>query len=333
MAPGTAGALKSSILNVPPTPPTIRLLVMNLSFEVLQALDAIDRTGTFASAAETLHRVPSSLSYLVQKLELDLGVKLFDRTGRRATLTHAGRVVVEEGRRLLEAAEDLECKARRIQHGWESELRIAVDEIIPFDLIWPHVSEFYKLKLDTRLHLSTEVLGGSWDALLTRRADLIVGAAGDPPQIPHLVAKPIGSLRHVFVVAPDHPLAVMPEPLTLDVVARHRAVAIGDTSRKLAPRTIALAANQEVLTVPTLEAKLAAQIKGLAAGTIPECLAIEPMNRGELVKKEVLGMRELTHFYLAWRDDESGKALQWWVEQLDRPDLIDDVARQRALQG
>src|SRR5207253_2493375 len=83
-----------------PTPPTIRLLVMNLSFEVLQALDAIDRTGTFASAAETLHRVPSSLSYLVQKLELDLGVKLFDRTGRRATLTHAGRVVVEEGRRL-----------------------------------------------------------------------------------------------------------------------------------------------------------------------------------------------------------------------------------------
>lgn len=306
---------------------------MNLSFEVLQVLDAIDRTGTFASAAEKLHKVPSSLSYLVQKLELDLGVKLFDRSGRRAIPTHAGRVVVEEGRRLLEAAEDLECKARRIQHGWEAELHVAIDGIIPFDFLWDHVAAFYELKLDTRLHLSKEVLGGSWDALLTRRADLVVGAAGDPPPIPNLIAKPIGSLRHVFVVAPDHPLASVPGPLTLDTVARHRAVAIGDTSRKLAPRTIALAANQEVMTVPTLEAKLAAQIRGLAAGTIPECLAAEPLSRGELVQKEVVGMRDVTHFYLAWRGDETGKALCWWVDQLDRPDLIDDVAQQRTLHG
>lgn len=306
---------------------------MNLSFEVLQVLDAIDRTGTFASAAETLHKVPSSLTYLVQKLELDLGVKLFDRSGRRAMLTHAGRVVVEEGRRLLQAAEDLECKARRIQHGWETELHVAIDEIIPFDLLWDHVSDFYKLKLDTRLHLSKEVLGGSWDALLTRRADLVVGAAGDPPAIPNLTAKPIGSLKHVFVVAPDHPLASIPGPLTQDQVAKYRVVAIGDTSRKLAPRTIAIAENQEVMTVPTLEAKLAAQIRGLAAGTIPECLAAEPLSRGELVQKEVIGMRHTTHFYLAWRGDETGKALRWWVEQLDRPDLIDQVAQQRMMHG
>ncbi|WP_144109877.1 LysR family transcriptional regulator [Paraburkholderia sp. BCC1886] len=306
---------------------------MNLSFEVLQVLDAIDRTGTFTSAAETLHKVPSSLSYLVQKLESDLDVKLFDRSGRRAVLTHAGRVVVEEGRRLLEAAEDLECKAKRIQHGWESELRVAVDEIIPFDLLWDHVDAFYKLKLDTRLHLSKEVLGGSWDALLTRRADLVVGAAGEPPAIPNLVAKPIGTLRHVFVVAPHHPLASMPGPLTQDVVSQHRAVAICDTSRKLAPRTIAIGVNQEVMTVPTLEAKLAAQIKGLAAGTIPECLAVEPLSRGELVQKEVIGMRDVTQFYLAWRGDETGKALRWWVDALNRPDLIDDVAQQRMVTG
>jgi hypothetical protein len=46
------------------------------------------------------------------------------------------------------------------------------------------VDAFYKLQMDTRLNLSKEVLGGSWDALLTRRADLVVGAAGEPPQIP-----------------------------------------------------------------------------------------------------------------------------------------------------
>ncbi|MGF6574824.1 DNA-binding transcriptional LysR family regulator [Paraburkholderia sp. GAS333] len=146
-----------------------------------------------------------------------------------------------------------------------------------------------------------------------------------------LVAKPIGSLRHVFVAAPGHPLASVPGPLTLDQVAPYRAVAIGDTSRKLAPRAIALEAKQEVLIVPTLEAKLAAQIKGFGVGTIPECLAAEPLCRGELVQKEVVGMRDVTHFFLAWRGNETEKALRWWVEQLDRPDLIDTVTQQRML--
>ena len=64
---------------------------MKLSFEALEALDAIDRTGTFAEAAELLHRVPSALTYLVQKLESDLGVALFDRSGR-LRLNDAGRL-------------------------------------------------------------------------------------------------------------------------------------------------------------------------------------------------------------------------------------------------
>jgi DNA-binding transcriptional LysR family regulator len=306
---------------------------MKLSFEVLQVLDAVDRTGTFSKAAETLHRVPSALTYLVQKLEEDLGVELFDRTNRRAQLTHTGRVVVEEGRRLLRAADDLERKAKRIQQGWEAELRVAIDEIIPFDFLWDHVSGFYDLHMDTKLFLSKEVLGGSWDALITRRADLIVGAAGDPPHIPNLIARPIGSLHHVFVVEPNHPLASMPEPLSLEAVAQYRAVAIGDTSRELSPRSIAIAPDQEVLTVPTLDAKLTAQLRGIAAGTIPECLAAGAISRGKLIRKKVTGMREVTQFYLAWRKDEAGSALRWWVEQLDHPDLIVKVAQRLLLRS
>ena len=296
---------------------------MKLSFEALEALDAIDRTGTFAEAAELLHRVPSSLTYLVQKLESDLEVVLFDRTGRRARLTHAGRVVVEEGRHLLYAAEQLEQKAQRIQEGWESELRICIDEILPLDALWSYVSAFYDLKMDTRLRLTREVLGGTWDALITRRADLLVGAAGEPPQLPHLVARPVGALRHVFVVAPDHPLARLPEPLTADLVARYRGAVISDTSRELKPRSVATDTTQESIALPTLAAKLAAQCAGIAVGSVPECLAARPIAEGKLVAKRVAGMREITHCYVAWREDETGRALRWWVEQLDQPDLID----------
>lgn len=295
---------------------------MKLSFEVLEALDAIDRTGTFAEAAELLHRVPSSLSYLVQKLESDLDVVLFDRSGRRAKLTQAGRVVVEEGRRLLYTAEQLELKARRIQSGWETELRICIDEILPFSALWPHVHAFYGMNMDTRLRLSTEVLGGSWDALITRRADLVVGAAGEPPHLPNVIARRIGEVRHVFAVAPGHPLASRPGPLTMADVADHRAAVISDTSRELPPRTIDIAPGQQILAVPSLAAKLSAQCEGFAVGSLPTCIADEAIGQGKLVVRAVAGMREVTPCYLAWRDDEIGKALNWWIERLDHPDLI-----------
>ncbi|WP_431822970.1 LysR family transcriptional regulator [Burkholderia sp. F1] len=296
---------------------------MKLSFEALEALDAIDRTGTFAEAAELLHRVPSALTYLVQKLESDLGIALFDRSGRRAKLTHAGRVVVEEGRRLLRAAEQLELKAQRVQEGWETELRICVDEILPFEALWPHVHAFYALDMDTRLRLSTEVLGGTWDALISRRADLVVGAAGEPPVLPNIIARPIGTLKHVFAVAPDHPLAALPEPLPMTSVVKYRGAVISDTSRESQPRSIAIDSGQPYLAVPTLAAKLAAQCEGLAVGTLPECIAARAISEGKLVARKVTGMRDTTHCYLAWRDDEAGRALRWWVEQLDHADLVD----------
>src|SRR5258706_6976771 len=83
---------------------------MKLSLEALQVLDAIDRKGSFAAAADDLHRVPSAITYSVRQLEEGLGVGLFDRTGHRAVLTDAGRELLTEGRRLLQAAADLVCR-------------------------------------------------------------------------------------------------------------------------------------------------------------------------------------------------------------------------------
>ena len=71
---------------------------MNYTLDQLRALDAIDRTGSFADAAKTLHKVPSAVSYLVKELESGLGVAIFDRTRRKATLTPQGRTVLTAAR-------------------------------------------------------------------------------------------------------------------------------------------------------------------------------------------------------------------------------------------
>lgn len=60
---------------------------MKLTLDALTVLDAIDRKGSFASAAQALFRVPSTVTYTVQKLEEDLGFAIFKRAGRRSVLT------------------------------------------------------------------------------------------------------------------------------------------------------------------------------------------------------------------------------------------------------
>src|SRR5690554_7467518 len=85
-----------------------------ITIDALKVLDAIDRKGSFAGAAGELFRVPSAISYTVQKLEEDLNVSIFDRSGHKAVLTPAGRYLLEEGRSLLEAAENLAHSTRQV---------------------------------------------------------------------------------------------------------------------------------------------------------------------------------------------------------------------------
>src|SRR5438105_4816355 len=115
---------------------------MALTLDGIQVLDAIDRKGSFSSAARELHRVPSAITYSVRQLEDSLGLPLFDRGGHRAVLTAAGRELLAEGRRLLRAAADLESRVKQVAKGWEAELRIALDTLIPFEAICPLLGEF-----------------------------------------------------------------------------------------------------------------------------------------------------------------------------------------------
>lgn len=134
---------------------------MKLTLEALEVLDAIDRRGSFAAAAEELHRVPSAITYSVQQAEEALDVLLFDRRGHRARLTEAGRELLDEGRHLLRAAADLECRVRQVAKGWEAELRIAVDTLIGMEKLYGIVTEFYEANTGTRLRFLHEVLGGT----------------------------------------------------------------------------------------------------------------------------------------------------------------------------
>lgn len=289
---------------------------MRISLEALIALDAIERRGSFAAAAEELHRVPSALSYTIQKLEDELGVKIFDRSGHRARLTEVGRSLLEDGRQLLDHAHRIESRVRHLSTGWEPEIVIAVDDLVGVETLFPVIDAFYATGAPTRVKLQAEVLGGCWDALVSRRADLVVGAPGDTPAGSGLVVKPMGSVEFVFAVAPHHPLAAEGEPLRPQQIAAHRGVAVADSSRNLPPRSIGMFAGQELLTVPTLQAKLAAQLAGIGVGFLPRPLAQLELRRGTLIEKAVEEPRGAVALHIAWHSQHRSKAIAWLVERL-----------------
>lgn len=299
-----------------------------LTPDALAMIDAIARTGSFAAAARELGKVPSALTYSVRQLEEALDVLLFDRRARQARLTAAGEELLHEGRRLLLEMDAVANRVKRVATGWETQLTIAVDNAMAVRPVLDLVEAFYALRVGdtpqgppTRLKLRNEVLSGSWEALLSGQADLAIGSSGDAAPSPAVRSEPLGELPFIFVVAPHHPLAEAPEPLSPATIAAHRVVAVADTARSLVPLTVGVLPGQDVLTMPTLAAKLEAQLRGVGCGSLPEPMVRRHVQAGRLVVKATQTARPPARVHYAWRSSSGrpGLALSWWLQQLKSP--------------
>ncbi len=316
-----------------------------LTPEALTMMDVIARTGSFAAAARELGKVPSSLTYSVRQLEEALDVLLFDRRSRQARLTAAGEELLGEGRRLLEEIDAVANRVKRVATGWESQLTVAVDGVISRTTILELCEAFYALERGaasdpsetgeerghgTRLRLRTEVMAGTWEALVTGQADLAIGVGVGRESTPGVQTREIGTMEFVFAVAPHHPLAAATAPITDTELLRHRAVAVADSAQRLAPYTVNLLPGQVVLTVSSMQIKLEVQLRCLACGFVPEPMAREHIAAGRLVVKDVQRAAQNVSLSYAWRlpggpagspgrKAALGLGLRWWLEQLESP--------------
>jgi DNA-binding transcriptional LysR family regulator len=300
-----------------------------LTPEALEMMDTIARTGSFAAAARELGKVPSALTYSVRQLEDSLDVLLFDRSARQAQLTAAGAELLHEGRRLLAQMDAVANRVQRVATGWETTLAIAVDNIVAPRAIFDLIEAFYALRctespdagpLPTRLRLRNEVMAGTLEALLSGQVDLTIGLGADAPLPSGVQSAPLGTLEMLLAVAPHHPLASLPEPLSLETVAQHRVVALADTAQRMDRQTHGIQPGQDVLTVPSLVAKLEAQIRGLGCGRLPEPLLRPHVAAGRLVVKQTEAPASRFEMRYAWRGGPGmGRALGWWLQQLESP--------------
>jgi len=289
---------------------------MKLTFEGLEVLDAIDRKGSFSAAAIALHRVRSTVSYSVQKMEEDLGFVIFRREGRRAVLTPAGELLLQQGRELLSSADRILESAHQLNSGWESSINIAIDTVWDIDQFYPIIAQFQQLQSGVEANVSEEVMGGSLEALFEGRADIVIG--GPPPVMSMKGYKFDVIMRATwqFVVAEDHPLISKKMPLTEDDIKPYLAIIISDSSKSSPIRAHRNFDHQLKLRVPTMQHKISAIVQGLGIGFLPTHKIHAQLDAGELVPLAIDMDAPDTSQYCSWKVNNKGRALRWFVDKI-----------------
>ncbi|AMH16883.1 LysR family transcriptional regulator [Hafnia paralvei ATCC 29927] len=287
-----------------------------LTLEALRVMDAIDRRGSFAAAADELGRVPSALSYTMQKLEEELDVVLFDRSGHRTKFTNVGRMLLERGRILLEAADKLTTDAEALSRGWETHITVVCEALVPATQLFPLVDKLAK-KANTQLSLMTEVLAGAWERLEQGRADIVIAPDMHFRSSSEINVRKLYKIMSVYVAAPEHPIHLEPEPLSDAVRVKYRGIAVADTARERPVLTVQLLDKQQRLTVSTIADKRQALIDGLGVATMPYPLVEQDIAEGRLRVVSAEYSHE-TDIIMAWRRDSMGEAKSWLLREIPK---------------
>ncbi len=287
-----------------------------LTLEALRVMDAIDRRGSFAAAADELGRVPSALSYTMQKLEEELDVVLFDRSGHRTKFTNVGRMLLERGRVLLEAADKLTTDAEALARGWETHLTVVTEALVPSEKLYPLIEKLAR-KANTQVSIITEVLAGAWERLEQGRADIVIAPDMHFRTSSEINSRKLYKILNVYVASPDHPIHQEPEPLSELTRVKYRGIAIADTARERPVLTVQLLDKQQRLTLSSMQDKHRALLAGLGVATMPYPLVAEDI---AAVRLRVVGPEYSMEndIIMAWRRDSMGEAKSWFLREIPK---------------
>ncbi|MFB0999314.1 MAG: LysR family transcriptional regulator [Colwellia sp.] len=295
-----------------------------ISIEVLETLDAIDRRGSFAKAAEELNKATSAISYAVQKLEEQLDIALFQRLGRRSVLTPAGRLILAEGRDILQTTRRLADKAKEVATGWEPRISIGLESLYSFPDFFNVINDFLQAFPTVEIDISECVLNGGWEALEQGRVDLLVGSPGPVPSQKGYRSVAIGRVELVPVIAAKHALASHALAKKHDkkqnidtVMGQLRRIVIHDTSFNGIARSEGLSSDGQMLYVQNMDQKIHAILAGIGIGigNFPKHRVLGYLDIGVLLPLDIK-QQDNAESFLAWKISNKGKGLRALTEKL-----------------
>jgi DNA-binding transcriptional LysR family regulator len=181
---------------------------------------AVAEEGSFTRAARRLNYVQSALSVSVQALERELGVRLFDRTTHRVTLTGPGEAILPAARRTLSAADETRDVAAAVQGVLRGRLRVGIMQSFAFADVPGVLGQFHRLHPYVEIHVQPSAGGSAAIVEELRQGSLDIAFIALVDRPAGVKAIPLGSEHLAFVSAPDQAPAGRRRPVPRDAVPR-----------------------------------------------------------------------------------------------------------------
>jgi DNA-binding transcriptional LysR family regulator len=276
--------------------------------------------GSFSAAGRKLGRVQSAVSHAIAGLESSLGVDLFDRSGRRPTLTAAGRRMLVEAELVLGQARSMRACAEGLAGGARHSLELAVNPAYPLGRLASVVASLKRAFPSVRVKLDVTAIGQVLPTIRAGDADAGVGVLLDSGHVADMEVSSAGSVHMVAVCAPTMPLAALAAPQEEAALARHTQVVLCERGAEQLPARGVLAPN--TLRVTDIHAKGALLRAGLGWGSMPLHMVRAELASGDLVRLRPLPWPDDGHrldFSLFRRREQAiDPVMQWLVTALGR---------------
>lgn len=210
-----------------------------VSLDQLKTFISAADEGSFSAAARKLNRVQSAVSGWIGGLEDQLGVALFDRSGRFPKLTPAGVLLLADARNIVAGVDTMKARARLMTSGVEAELSVVIDVFFPTAVVSAVAKAFAREFPLTPLRLFVEALGAAYQPILDGRCSLGI-LPPLPRAFPTLVSERLGEVPLIAVAAPSHPLASIGRRIPRTELAKHVQLVLTDRSELSAGRDFAV---------------------------------------------------------------------------------------------
>ncbi|VEB96302.1 HTH-type transcriptional activator AllS [Cedecea lapagei] len=289
-----------------------------ISLDQLRTFIAAVDEGSFSAAARKMYRAQSVISDLIRGLEAQIGVQLFDRSGRYPKLTPEGEVLLADARGIVSRVDFMKARARGMSSGLESELSVVVDVFFPLEAITSAAKAFREQFPGTPLRLFVEALGGGYKPVLNGSAG--IGILGSLPDMPaSLTGERLTGVSLVMVASPDHPLAQFEGMVPKAELTRHVQLVLTDRSELSKGKEFGVM-SPSTWRLGDLLAKHAFLLDGLGWGSMPSHVVERDILEGRLVKLNIEdvppGGLALPMFGVYPIASPPGPAGRWLIERL-----------------
>jgi DNA-binding transcriptional LysR family regulator len=291
-----------------------------VSLDQLRTFIAAVDEGSFSAAARKLNRVQSAVSGWIASLEDQVGVVLFDRSGRFPRLTPEGVLLLADARNVVAGVDTLKARAKLMSSGLEAELSVVVDVFFPTDVISEAIKAFAGRFPFTPLRLFVEALGAAYQPILDGRCNMgILGAL--PMEFPSLLRERLCEISLVMVASAEHPLASFDRRIPRSELGKHVQLVLTDRSELMTGRDYGVV-SPTTWRLGDLSTKYAFLKDGMGYGSMPRHMVDRDIARGSLVVLDVddipPGGLPLTTSAVYPAAQPPGPAGRWLIDHLKR---------------